>query len=327
MIDKTVRKIITDNIAAMAVLPNRFLYKLDSSIDFFKTYLPHLGVLRLTVDSATDLAPPEKSGGAAGQLTSLMAKVGIKDVPDCFANVSVGAETVFRTTTKKDSIKPMWNETHDFLVADYDQNVVIEVRDEDLGENDAMGKATITVKKLLLAGGTQDLPLLRSDLPDSRARVSVRAQFFHLVDDKNTLLSAQDAGDTEIVGLATVLVASALNLQGNRDDLKPSVKVAWGSDPKQTFTTATKTYTPGTDIFNPVFDQGFRVPITKEMLANPPGFEITLMNGTEEKVGSVELPFEKVLNAEGSLVEGEMDVGGGVKVRAQISVRGLQLAE
>lgn len=314
----------------MAVLPNRFLYKLDNSIDFFKTYLPHLGVLRLTVASAHDLSPPAKSGGATGKLTSLMSKVGIKDTPDCFANVSVGAETVFRTATVEDSITPVWNETHDFLVADYDQNVVIQVSDEDLGENDAMGKATVSVKKLLLAGGTQELPLARRDQPEGQARVAVAAQFFRFVDDREALLAAaaQDAGrENEVIGLATVLIASAVNLQGNRDDLKPNVRVAWGTDPKHTFVTATKSYTPGTDIFNPAFDQAFRVPITREMLANPPGFEIALMNGPEEKVGAVELPFEEVLNAEGLVRAGELDVGGGVKVRAQISVSGLQLAE
>ncbi|CAN8099876.1 unnamed protein product [Discula destructiva] len=326
MIDKTVRKIIMDNIAAIAVLPNRFLYKIDANSDFFRTYLPHLGVLRLTIEKANGLSFPKKSGGATGKLTSLMSKVGIKDVPDCFVNVAVGAETVFRSTTKGNTLTPEWNETHDFLVADYEQNVHVEVSDEDLGENDILGKATISVRKLLLDGGAQELRLVREDKPDSEATVNVRTQFLKFVDDKNALLSSEGTNDTEVVGLATVLIASAINLQGRRDELKPNVKVAWGTDPKQVFATATKTYTPGMDIFNPSFDQAFRVPITKGMLENPPGFEITMMNGTE-KVGSVELPFEEVLNAEGCVKEGELDVGEGVLVRAQISVRGLQLAQ
>lgn len=322
MIDSVVRKIITDNIAAMAVLPNRFLVKLDANTDFFKTYLPHQGVLRLTIGKATGLTYPKKSGGAVGKLTSLMSKVGIKDVPDCFANVSVGAETVFRTFTKGNTLEPVWDETHDFLVASYDQNIVIHVNDEDLGENDAMGTATISVKKLLLGGGEQDLHLEREDHTDSEGRVSVRAQFLNFVDDKDTLTLSNDAGDDDVVGLATVLIASAINLQGQRDELKPGVKVAWGS---KSFATATKTYVPGTDIFNPAFDQAFRIPITKQILANPPGFELTMLNGTE-KVGSIEFPFEEVLNAERCMKEGEFDIGGGVRIRAQIFVRGLQVA-
>lgn len=328
LIDKTVRKAIMDAICSMAVLPNRYLYKLDTTGDWFKTYLPHLGVLRLTVEKATGLELPPKTGGAVGKIEGLLSKVGLKDVPDPFANVTVGAEPAFRSSTKEDCMEPVWNESHDFLVADYDQNVVIEVLDEDPGENDPMGEAIISIRKLLLGGPqSQDLPIVRKDKPDSNGKVTVRAQFFDLIDDANTFSAAQDAGEDEIVGLATVLIAGVLNLQGKRDDLKPNVKVAWGTDPKRMFNTTTQTYCPGMDIFNPSFDQGFRFPITKAMLANPPGFEITLMNGTEEKVGSVELPFEEVLNSEGCVKGGELDVGGGVQVRAQIYIRGLQLAK
>lgn len=326
LIDKTVRKIIMESIASVAVLPNRYLYKMDINTDFFKAFLPYLGVLRLTVDRATGLSYPKKSGGVTGKLERLMSKVGIKDVPDPFANVSVGAEPVFRTTTKKNNMEPVWNEEHDFMVADYEQNLVVEIMDEDLGENDHMGKATISIKKLLLSGGTQELPLERKDIPDNPGRVGVRAQFFHFIPDKRALFSTQNAANDEVVGLATMLIANVLNLQGNRDELKPNVKVAWGRDPKHSFTTYTQTYTPGMDIFNPSFDQAFRVPITKSMLENPAGFEITMMNGTE-KVGSAELPFEEVLNAEGCMKQGEVDVGGGVRVRAQIAICGLQLAK
>lgn len=327
LIEKTVRKIILDNIASMAVLPNRYLYKLDPHADYFQTYLPHLGVLRLTVEHATGLSFPKKSSGVVGKLESLMSKVGIKDVPDCFANVSVGAETTVRTATFENSLEPAWNETHDFFIGSFDQNVVVEVSDQDYGENDTMGKATLSVKKLLLGGGAEELRLEREDLPESQGRVSVRSQFFHLVDDRHALSAEANASlpDDEIVGLATVLIASALNLQGQRDELKPNVKVAWGNKPEHAFGTVIKTYLPGEDIFNPAFDQAFRVPISKAMLGSAPGVRITMMNGTE-RMGGVEVPFEEVLGADGCVRSDEFDVGGGVSVRAQISVRGLQLA-
>lgn len=161
------------------------------------------------------------------------------------------------------------------------------------------------------------------------ARVSIRAQFYSLVDDTISLSeqAVAEHGQGHVVGLATVLVASALNLQGQRDELKPSVTVNWGGDEKQVLTTAMKTYTPGTDIFNPSFDQAFRIPITKELLANRPGFELTLMNGAKEKVGQAVVPFEEVLESPGCVKEGEFDVGGGMLVRASISVRGLRLVE
>lgn len=308
----------------MAVLPNRYLVKLDSTCDFFKAYLPHIGILRLTVERGAHLDVPKKSGGASGKISGLLSKVGLRDVPDCFAKVAVGAESTFRTKTIEDSRDPEWNETHDFLVADMDQNIVIDVDDADPGSDDDIGVATISIKKLLLGGGSQELPLVHKARPVQDASVTIRAQFFDLVSNPGAL-SAQ--GEGQVVGLATVLIASALNLQGQRDELKPNVKVIFGADPKNTFTTGTKTYSPGTDIFNPNFDQAFNIPITQELLANPPGFEIVMMNGKEEKVGAVELPFEEVLNSEGSVKQGEFDIGGGVRIKAQISIRTLQLAE
>lgn len=124
LIKATVRNVILGVINSMAVLPNRYLVKLDGTIDFFKTYLPHIGVLRLTVANASGLALPknkESSGGATGKISKLLAKVGIKDTPDCYCKVKVGAESEWRTSTKNDSYTPEWNETHDFLVADFDQ--------------------------------------------------------------------------------------------------------------------------------------------------------------------------------------------------------------
>lgn len=127
LIKASVRKVIMGVISSMAVLPNRYLVKLDGTTDFFKTYLPHLGVLRLTVTEGHNLALPKKnkdgSAGSPSKLSGLLAKVGIKDLPDCYCNVNVGAEGEWRTSTKKNAHDPEWNETHDFLVADHDQLV------------------------------------------------------------------------------------------------------------------------------------------------------------------------------------------------------------
>lgn len=215
--------------------------------------------------------------------------------------------------------------------------------DDDLGPDHDIGEGSISVRQLLRNGGEHELALEndKEASTSENAKVSIRARFFNLTDDAGAL--SQDSvaaehgdqqGDVVVVGLATILVASALNLQGQRDELKPSVQVKWGGsaggpDPKKpgTFTTATKTYAPGTDIFNPAFDQAFRVPVTREMLANPPGFEIALLNGPDEVTGQVEVPFEEVLGSPGCVKEGEFDVGGGVLVRASISLQGLRPGE
>lgn len=300
----------------MAVLPNRFLVKLDNSNDYFKTYQPHLGVVRLTLERAVGISGPKKSGAKR-----LLAKI-VKDVPDCYAKVTVGAEEEWRTSTKKNDHDPEWNETRDFLVADFEQNIIIDVQDDDVGADDDIGIGSISIKEILLGGGSKDIALTHKG-EHTDARVTVHAKFFNFVSEPQALSASQSQGEGQLCGLATVLVASALGLQGQRDQLQPSVKVSWGS---KEFRTAIKTYTPGTDIFNPSFDQAFRIPITADVLNSGAPFRISLLN-KEVETGSVEIPFTDVQSGQELTVADAYDVGSGATVRVAISLRGLQLAQ
>ena len=124
LIGNTIRKAILDILGSMLVLPNRYLVKLDPTNDYFKTYQHHLGLLRVTIEKATGITGPKKSG-----VKRLLNKV-IKDVPDCYCKVNVGAEKdVWRTSTNKNQHDPVWDETHDFLVMDHDQAIEIDVQD------------------------------------------------------------------------------------------------------------------------------------------------------------------------------------------------------
>lgn len=315
IVSGTVRKTILGIIGGMAVLPNRFLVKLDASNDYFKTYQPHLGVLRLTVGKATGVTGPKKSS-----VKRLLNKI-VKDIPDCYCQVNVGAEEEWRTKTIKNDHDPDWNETHDFLVADFDQAITLDVNDDDVGADDDIGMGAITVKALLLAGGSSEIPLTHKDEPTD-ARLTIHGKFFNFTSDSNTMNAQQIEGEGQVCGLATILVASALGLQGQRDELNPSVKVSWGT---KEFRTAVKSYTPGTDIFNPAFDQAFRVPITREMIENPAAFKVSLLN-KEVETGTVEVGFTDVVNAPGLTLSDAFDVGSGATVRLSISLHGLELA-
>jgi len=315
IISHTIRKVIINIIGGMAVLPNRFLVKLDNSNDYFKTYQAHLGVIRLTIERAIGIAGPKKSGAKR-----LLAKI-VKDVPDCYCKVTVGAEEEWRTATKKNDHDPEWNETHDFLVSDFEQNIFLDVQDDDLGADDDIGEGHISIKDILLDGGSKQVALSHKG-ENTGARVTVHAKFFNFISEPSALSAQHSQGEGQLCGLATVLVASVSNLQGQRDDLNPSVLVSWGG---MDFRTAGKTYTPGTDIFNPSFDQAFRIPINRDLVERPSDFRISLLNKTNE-TGSVQIPFADVLNAPGCNVANAYDVGSGVTVRVSISLNGLQPA-
>jgi Ca2+-dependent lipid-binding protein len=318
LIEKTVRNTILSIISGMAVLPNRFLVKLNANNDWFKTYQHEHGILRLTIEKATGITAPKKSGASR-----LLSKI-VKDVPDCYVKVQVGAGDEWRTSVRKNDHDPEWNETHDFLVTDYEQGIFLDIKDDDLGGDDDIGLGHTTVKEILLNGGLHELTLTHKGEP-TNAKLTIHAKFYNFVADASLLSAANSGGqgNDQICGLVTILIASALNLSGQRDELNPSVKVTWGD---KTFQTAAKTYTPGSDIFNPSFDQAFKIPLTSSMVANPGNFKISLMNKKDE-AGSVKVPFQDVFSASGMVKEGSFDVGSGTSVRASISVHGIQLAE
>lgn len=312
------RNTILGIIESMVVLPNRFLVKLDANNDYFKTYQPHLGVLRLTIGKAIGIAAPKKTGASR-----LLQKI-IKDVPDCYVKVKVGAEQEWRTSVQKNNHNPEWNETHDFLVTDYEQSIFVDVQDDDLVGDDDIGLAHTTIKETLLNGGSHELALLHQG-EATESKLAIHAKFFHLVPDVQSLSIANDEGrsNDEICGLVTILIASALGLSGDRNELTPSVQITWGD---HKFATVTKSYTPGVDIFNPSFDQAFKVPLVAEMLKDPATFKISLLNKGVE-AGTIELPFQDVLSSPAMTKADSFDVGSGAVVRASISICGVQLAE
>ncbi|KAK8044396.1 hypothetical protein PG993_004420 [Apiospora rasikravindrae] len=339
LIDKVIRKCIMNIISSMAVLPNRYLVKLDANNDYFQTYLPPVGALRLTVDRAIGLRGPQVTGAKR-----LLEKMHIKDTPDYFCRVTLGAEDEWRTSVKKDSDSdPSWNEAHDFLVADDEQDITVDVQDEDLVGDDDIGIASTSVRHLLLAGGEQELPLTMHDGTPTDAKVVVRAEFFDFVEDAALLSGSRDREQGEegrIAGLATVIIGNVRGLQpdyqsGDDKDKKPlpySVRVAWG---ERDFLTAGQNCTTTDDSGNvsynnhPAFDQAFRFPLAAAALAaegGPAAFRMVLLNGKRE-CGVVEVPFEDVLGAPGMRKEESFDLGAGVSVRARIELRALRPAQ
>lgn len=316
IISGTIRRIILGIISGIAVLPNRLLVKLDHANDYFKTYQPYLGIARVTIEEASGIQTPKKSGAMG-----LISKI-VEDVPDCYCKVRIGTDEEWRTSTKNNDKGPKWNESHDFLVADFEQMIFLDVQDDDFGADDDIGVGSVSVKDVLLNGGTKEVALTYKG-EHTGACVKVRVEFLRFVSEPQALFVQQNQDEKQFCGLATVLIASVLGLQGQRNELQPSVKVSWG---KKKFRTAVKTYVPGTDIFNPSFDQAFVIPITRDLINNPAPFKFSLLN-KEVEVGSVEIPYADVQYQPGLNVADSYDVGEGVKIRAAICLKGLQLTE
>ena len=86
-----------------------------------------------------------------------------KDVPDVYCIIKYGSSpTVWRTKTIDNSLAPEWNESNTYPFLNHSQILHIEVFDEDSGrrdKDDYLGTARVTVGKILLAGGSQDIEI------------------------------------------------------------------------------------------------------------------------------------------------------------------------
>lgn len=314
LVDDTVRKVILGIINSMFTLPNRFLLKLDANADYFKAYHYPLGMVRVTVEKAWGFGEEAKS--STRKLFNKLTRA----APDCYAKVDVGGEESWKTATKSNTNSPTWNETHDFVVSDFDQCIKVDVEDEDVNGDDEVGFAVTTVREILVVGGSQELALVHNG-EETGGRVSISCQYFKYVADAGSLTASDHRGDGRLSGIATILIASAFGIKGQREDLKPSVVVTWGKT--QRFQTAIKSDAPGTDISNPAFDQAFRVPITTDLVgSSPENFRIALLDG-EKEIGGVDIPFATVANAPDKILQQKFDVGNGATVRASIRLRGV----
>lgn len=86
-----------------------------------------------------------------------------KDVPDIYCIIKYGSSpTAWRTKTIDNSLTPKWNESNTYPFLNHSQILHIEVYDEDSGrrdKDDHLGTARVTVGKILLAGGSQDIEI------------------------------------------------------------------------------------------------------------------------------------------------------------------------
>ncbi|KAK0347130.1 hypothetical protein LTR91_023257 [Friedmanniomyces endolithicus] len=317
VINGSVRKVILNIINSILTLPNRILVNLDVNNDYFQTYLYPLGIIRVTVDKAFNFA--EESKGKASKFFSKLTR----SAPDCYTEVTVGAEPEWKTKVKPNTTHPVWDETHDFVVTDYDQVIKLTVMDRDIGADAEVGLAVLTVREALMAGSAQDLSLVKKGV-ESEGRLSVSTQYFPFSPISDSFSIADHRAEGLICGLATILIAGAFGIKGPRETLKPSVVVKWG--PKHHFQTGIQTDAAGVDISNPAFNQNFRIPVTAEMVGGGGGevapFRIALMNG-EKEVGGVDVPFAEVVGAPMMTLASRFEVGEGTTVRACICLRGI----
>jgi len=306
VIDKTVRKIIHGVVANMLVLPNRFLIQVDPANNFLDTYIPHLGFARITV--------------VEGKGYKKQKKVFLRDVPDVYCVVQLGAHPEWKTSTIKNDISPKWNESKDFLLSDRDQTVALRVLDKDKIDDDDLGYAQTTVRALLDSAGTATLHLSLQGT-HTGSSVTLRCHLYRLTRD---LSSFSLHTDTHLAcGLLVILVGRAFHLPCAEEDAKSSVQVTFGSTSFCTPVVAC----PAPDALNPRFNCAFHKPLQMEDTQGNRDLTFTLMNG-KTTVGTFGFALHTVLDSEGKEIREKRPIGGhGASIEFSVLVRGTVLEQ
>jgi Ca2+-dependent lipid-binding protein len=316
LVDDAVRKLLIGIINGIIVLPNRYMVKLDANNDYFKTYHQPLGIVRITAEKAWGFAKEAQS-----KTQKLFSKL-TQASPDCYVEIEVGAEPAWRTAIKSNTTTPVWGETHDFVVTDFEQRIKFLLADHDVNSDDEVGVALTSVKEILAAGGKQELGMQHKGA-EIEGKMALAYEFFQFTtEDSSSFSASSHGGDGLMCGVLTVLVAGAFGIKGQRETLNPSVVVTWGS--KHRFQTAVQTDAPGMDINNPTFDQHFRIPVTTADVTAG-NLRMACMD-KEKEIGAVEVSFEDLKNAPDMTLQDNFDLGGGLKVRASVSLKGVKSA-
>lgn len=245
----------------MLVLPNRMVLPMDlGSYDYLDTYHPPVGMVRVSA--------------VEGRGFKVLQKVILKDIPDVYCKISLGASKPFKTSTQYDNVAPCWkDESSDFILCDMDQKIYLEVFDEDktpVDPDDLLGHAEVTVRDVFQDGGSLEVELLLEGY-ETGCFITVKADLFHLSDSLVSVDSLKYEGKSQLCGLATIIVTKAFDIPLLKEDAATYVKVVYGegSEHEKVFYTGTVVDYPGYDALNPMYDSVFHVPLTQAMLHDP----------------------------------------------------------
>jgi len=286
VIEKTIRKIIQDILSSMMVLPNSMVYKMDPACDFREVYKPPKSIARITCVNGR---------GFVVQKSTL----GKDDIPDVYCLVKLGSESQWRSSTIKDDLSPVWNESKDFLLSHTDQILTVDAWDEDKGalnDDDYLGTAELTICDMLMAGQTIEVELMqkvKGKNKKSGASLSLACDICNFTQKSISSLKNVKHSKDKICGLLTIVIAGALDLPVKKEDAASFVKITYE---KHEFMTGVVVDAEGIDALNPVYDAGFHIPLT-EALQSSSAVKLVLLNGKNSVLGETEVKLNELEKA------------------------------
>lgn len=138
-LERIVKMVLKNVISSMIVLPNRFLYKLTDSVDYFKVYHAPIGIISVAIERGRGFTKEKKLGL-------------IKVIPDLYCKATFALEEM-KTNVQMNNVAPFWGESKSFILSDIDQCFKLNCYDKDtISRDDLVGSMSIKAEDLLLKG-------------------------------------------------------------------------------------------------------------------------------------------------------------------------------
>ncbi|XP_011689856.1 PREDICTED: extended synaptotagmin-2 isoform X1 [Wasmannia auropunctata] len=214
--NEILRKTIVEQIAAIAVLPNKIIIPLSEEVPMESLKIPEPeGVLRIHVVEAKHLM--KKDIGMLG-----------KGKSDPYAVINVGAQE-FRTKTIDNTVNPKWDFWCEFIVEEglgaYNTMVTQLFDKDNAAQDDPLGRATIEVNQVKKKGTIDTWVSLEQA---KHGMVHLRLMWLQFSKDpadlRAALVETQELRVTSMsTALLTLYVDSAKNLPCMRGNKQPDV--------------------------------------------------------------------------------------------------------
>ncbi|XP_044750795.1 extended synaptotagmin-2 [Coccinella septempunctata] len=282
------RKVITEIIASMLVLPNKYSMKLSEEVETIDVKAPEPeGVLRVHVVEAKHLM--KKDLGVLGGGKS-----------DPYAVITVGAQE-YKTGVVKNSLDPKWDYWCEFVITEvYGQQLFIHLWDlDDALDDENLGRATVDISNIV----KQEQADMWLTLENAKhGMVHLRFTWLSLSNNVNdlkaALIEAQLLGTEKVsTALLCVFVDSARNLPLARQSSQPDpyAVLRLGNSTKQTQIIMRNP--------EPVWEEGFVFRVQN------PNNDILHLRIVDKKtghdIGSLEYSIKNLLNKDSMAVNKE----------------------
>lgn len=298
---RIVHHVLKKVIASMIVLPNRFLYKLSNSVDYFDVYQPPIGVMRVTIERGRNFTKEKKLGM-------------IKATPDLYCRATFGLDEV-KTDVQMNNLEPVWNKSKEFIISDLEQPFQLKCYDKDtLSSDDLAGSFVLTAQQLL--ENEAKWYLFQDNVSDKialKGEIFVSAQLFVFKPPEEPIYGKC---------ILSVLVDRAENLPP--DTRGAACRVIVGSSKKKIVSETPQIVRPpepipGIDPVNPVWNFSFEYLIDDHTTAD---VLLDVVDG-RKPLGQVRISAAQLEEKDSNVCGGKFSISCGGTLRAKVITRGL----